>query len=180
MKKAIKKEDIIRFEKVTFTEFKKACENCNLFEMVTMTDQSLRNVYDNIKLPTRGTSGSAGYDFVTPFTIRLDAEHPVALIPTGIRVVLPKNKFLMIVPRSRLGFKTGMSLANTVGIIDSDYCHADNEGHIMAKLVRGFSDLSLSPNERFMQGIILDYYTTDDDTVNATRKGGFGSTGRGA
>ena len=73
-----------------------------------------------------------------------------------------------------------MSLANTVCIIDSDYCHADNEGHIMAKLVRGFSDLSLSPKERFMQGIILDYYTTDDDTVNATRKGGFGSTGRGA
>lgn len=168
------------FKKVSFNEFKKACEKVRPFEMATTTDAQLKKIYDNIPLPTRSTAGSAGYDFSTPFTINLDSEHPITLIPTGIRIKLPKNKFLLLAPRSGLGFKTGMTLANTMGVIDSDYFYADNGGHIMAKLVRGFSDLNLLPRERFMQGIILDYYTTDDDMASVVRTGGFGSTGRGA
>lgn len=179
MKKKVEmKEEVIKFEKVSFDEFKRACIQANPLEMVTMTDSHLKKIYDAIPLPKRGTAGSAGYDFCTPFAIELDAARPIMLIPTGIRVVLPKNKFLLLVPRSGIGFKTGMTLANTAGVIDSDYMNSDNEGHIMAKLVRGFSDLSLFPRERFMQGIILDYYVTDDDVVKTARKGGMGSTGR--
>ena len=105
MKKAIKKEDIIRFEKVTFTEFKKACESCNLFEMVTMTDQSLRNVYDNIKLPTRGTSGSAGYDFVTPIDISCEPLDIIILSSgSGIYMFSPKSILVVSICKTTFMF----------------------------------------------------------------------------
>ena len=48
---------------------------------------------------------------------------------------MKKGWFLGIYPRSGQGFKYGIKLANTVGIIDSDYYHSDNEGHIFIKFV---------------------------------------------
>ena len=90
---------------------------------------------------------------------------------------MPKNKVLILVPRSGLGFKSGMALANTLGVIDHDYVYSDNEGHIMAKFVVGFKETHVEQFERVMQGIFIDYYTTEDDDANATRNGGFGSTG---
>ncbi len=41
---------------------------------------------------------------------------------------------LKLYPRSGLGFKYRVQLNNTVGIIDSDYFHSDNEGHIFVKI----------------------------------------------
>ena len=47
----------------------------------------------------------------------------------------------------------------------------------MAKFVVGFKETHVEQFERVMQGIFIDYYTTEDDDANATRNGGFGSTG---
>ena len=163
---------MIKFEKVTYDQFEKDAINLGY------EGRNLKEIYDNIiSVPTRGTSGSAGYDFVLPFDINLKIGDTIT-IPTGIRVIMPKNVVLMCYPRSGIGFKTGTTLANTTGVIDSDYYYSNNEGHIMLKLIGGFKDLHLFSGDKIMQGVFLNYLITDDDNVTTTRNGGFGSTGR--
>lgn len=136
--------------------------------------------YEDIILPRRATKYSAGYDFFLPFEIKLLPGETIK-IPTGVRVHLPIDKFLMIVPRSGLGFKYRLQLDNTVGIIDADYQEAENEGHIFAKLTndsRNDKTLELKKGTAFAQGIILSYGLTDDDDARGIRTGGIGSTDR--
>lgn len=156
----------MKFEKVSFEEFRK---NFGYTE-------NAKWAYDNVKLPRRGTSGSAGYDFYLPMPVCITPGTPV-VIPTGIRVQIDPGYFLMCVPRSGLGFKHGLRLRNTTGVIDEDYYFADNEGHIMASLTSEFP-VSLRDGDRFMQGIFVPYaITDDDDPIKQERHGGFGSTG---
>ena len=84
---------------------------------------------------------------------------------------------LKIYPRSSLGFKYRLSLNNTVGIIDSDYFNADNEGHIFIKMTNcGDKPLTVEKGKAFAQGVFVEYGITVDDDVCALREGGFGST----
>ena len=119
-------ERIAKFYKVSFEQFKNDwSENDSIAE--------LENIYENIKLPKRATSGSAGYDFYSPIDITLEPGKTIK-IPTGIRVEICDGWVLKCYPRSGLGFKFRLQLNNTVGIIDSDYFNSDNEGHIFAKI----------------------------------------------
>ena len=130
-----------------------------------------------IRLPRRATEHSAGYDFFAPYDVFLPAKGS-AVIKTGIRVQIAEGWVLMLYPRSGLGFKLGLHLANTVGIIDGDYYFADNEGHIMIKLVNpGDTSLTLTAGTAFAQGVFVPYGITEDDNQSAKRHGGFGSTG---
>lgn len=129
----------------------------------------------DVKLPARATSGSAGYDFYAPCDLTLPAGGEL-IVETGLRVKIEEGWFLMILPRSGSGFKYGVRLANTAGVIDSDYFNADNEGHIMIKLVGGSRDYSVKKGEAFAQGIFLPYGVTVDDDCAGVRRGGFGST----
>lgn len=162
---------MIRFEKVSYKQFEKDAIKLGY------EGRQLHQIYEQVvKLPVRATKSSAGYDFVLPFDTNL-MPGDVVTIPTGIRCKMPENVVLMLYPRSGIGFKTGAYLANTTGIIDSDYYYSDNEGHIMLKLVGGFKDLHLYSGDKVMQGIFMNYLSIDDDNVTAVRHGGFGSTG---
>ena len=131
-----------------------------------------------IPLPKRATAGSAGYDFVAPAETVIPAGGS-ALIPTGIRAEMEPGWVLVLFPRSSLGFKTGIRLSNTAGIIDSDYAFAKNEGHIMVKLQNPSDELVvIGRGERFCQGIFLPYGTAEENGDFAERSGGFGSTGK--
>ena len=86
---------------------------------------------------------------------------------------------LKLYPRSGLGFKFRLQLNNTVGIIDSDYYHSSNEGHIFAKITNDSNEgrvVEIKKNTGFIQGIFLEYGITYDDMVEEVRDGGFGST----
>lgn len=132
---------------------------------------------DELPLPARATTGSAGYDFICPVDVTIAPGETVTL-PTGIRAAMEPGWVLLTCPRSSLGRKYGLRLANTVGIIDSDYFHAANEGHILVMLVNGGSvPVTLHAGDRFCQGIFLPYGLADEETVTAQRNGGFGSTG---
>lgn len=155
---------IARFEKVSFEQFSQMCND--------------RAAYDSIELPKRATKGSAGYDFHMPFELTINPGETYK-IPTGIRSEIADGWVLQIFPRSSLGFKYKLQLDNTVGIIDSDYYHADNEGHIIIKVTNN-SDrvLELKQGDRFAQGIFIPYGITVDDESNEERTGGFGSTNK--
>ena len=131
-----------------------------------------------IPLPRRATAGSAGYDFICPADITL-APGEAVTIPTGVRCEMQPGWVLMLFPRSGLGFKHQVRLANTVGIIDADYFHAANEGHIMVRIVNGGDHaVSIARGERFCQGVFLPHGLAEEETVLADREGGFGSTGK--
>lgn len=133
---------------------------------------------EEIPLPRRATAGSAGYDFVSPLEITVPAGG-TALIPTGVRAEMEPGWVLMLFPRSSLGFRHALRLSNTVGIIDSDYAFAKNEGHIMVKLRNPLSaPVTIGRGERFCQGVFLPYGTAEEDEVTAERTGGFGSTNK--
>ena len=149
------------------------------FEKVSLNQYLLdgtKEDYENIILPRRATSGSAGYDFFAPFDFSLSSGETVK-IPTGIRAKIEDGWVLKIYPRSSLGFKYRLTLNNTVGIIDSDYYFADNEGHIFIKMTNcGDKPLSIEKGKAFAQGIFLEYGITYDDEATAFRTGGMGST----
>ena len=134
--------------------------------------------WDDIVLPRRATSGSAGYDFFAPADIALEPGG-TSSVPTGIRAQIDPGWVLMLFPRSGLGFKYRLQLNNTVGVVDSDYFDALNEGHIFIKLHNaGDRPLSIPRGGAFAQGVFLPHGLTDDDDAQAPRTGGFGSTDR--
>lgn len=139
-------------------------------------------VPDGFKMPRRSTTGSAGYDFF------LNGGSPVELLPgesvvidTHVKIKLRDDLCLMIYPRSGHGFKYGIRLANTVGVIDSDYYSDEpGKGVIKIKLVNGGNDtVHIKSGDAVAQGIITHFFTTDDDDASGERNGeGFGSTDR--
>ena len=158
---------VARFEKVSKEQFHKDLKD--LFN----TEE---NLYDNIKIPSRATKGSAGYDFVSPVDFILKPNEMIK-VPSGIRCKIDEGYVLEIYPRSSLGFKYQTMLANTVGIIDSDYYKALNEGHIIIALMNmGTKDLVIKAGDRFAQGLFKRFYLAEEEEVNKDRIGGFGST----
>lgn len=132
--------------------------------------------FNSVILPKRATSGSAGYDFFAPESFSLTPSETIK-IATGVRVKIDECWVLKIYPRSSLGFKYRLRLDNTVGIIDSDYFNADNEGHIFIKITNcGDKPLCIEKGKAFAQGIFIEYGITVDDDCSTTRTGGIGST----
>lgn len=156
-----------RFEKVSKAQFQK-----DLKDIFNIED----NFYDNVLIPKRATKGSAGYDFYSPIDLVIKPNELVK-IPTGIRCFMEDGYVLTIHPRSSLGLKYQMCLANTTGIIDADYYNADNEGHILVPIVnRGDKDLVINKGDRFVQGIFFKFYTVEEEEIEKERTGGFGSS----
>ena len=165
---------IAKFHKVTFEQFAKDWKDT--FEQYS--EEEICNIYDSLKLPKRATTGSAGYDFYAPVDVTLHPGETLKIL-TGIRVRMQEDWVLMCFPRSGLGFKYRLQLNNTVGIIDSDYYGATNEGHILARITNDSNEekvCEIAAGTGFMQGIFVPYGITEDDAATEVRTGGFGST----
>jgi len=165
----------ILFDKVSFDQYIKDVGHDDF----TSAKINLIKEYSDIKLPQRATQGSAGYDIFSPCSFTLEVGETIKL-PTGIRVKIENtNKFLMIVPRSSLGFKYRMQLDNTCGVVDRDYAYSDNEGLIYIKLTNDGKEgkvIEINKGDAIAQGIFIDYGLTKDDNVKTVRNGGIGST----
>ena len=166
-------QKVAKFSKVSRERY--ISDFCDAFNV---TEEEAARVYESIKLPLRATAGSAGYDFYSPVDITLKPGETIK-IPTGIRAKMENGWVLMLFPRSGLGFKFRLQLNNTVGVIDSDYYGSDNEGHIFSKITNDSNEgktVTIKAGEGFMQGIFMPFGVTEDDTQDAVRNGGFGST----
>ena len=135
-------------------------------------------VYEEyLELPRRSSYDAAGFDFVATRDIVLSPGQST-VVQTGIRVRIKEGWVLFIVPRSGLGTRYRMQLNNTVGVIDGDYYHTDNEGHIMATITNdGNKELVLKTGDRFLQGVFVPYGITESDNPKGKRIGGHGSSG---
>lgn len=168
------KKGAAQFEKVSLAQFAEAMNQCFIWD-----EEEIAQAYACIQLPQRATRGSAGYDFFLPCDIEkfYNKKEQAYFVPTGIRCKIDEGWMLSCVPKSGLGFKNGMRLSNTIGIIDSDYYGSGNEGHIMAKFSLE-NPAMLCAGDKFMQGIFVPYGIVVDDAADGVRDGGFGSTGR--
>lgn len=126
-------------------------------------------------LPRRSTYHSAGYDFIAPKDIEIKAGEWTVFdteVRLGPETILP-SQVMLLMPRSSLGFKYGFRLRNTIGVIDADY--TDN---IRASVTCDV-DYTIHKGDKYMQGIIVNYYTISGEIRPAKeRNGGIGSTGR--
>ena len=141
----------------------------------------VKKLRENAVIPKRATEFSAGADLYAcidePVTIN-PAE--LAKIPTGIAIELPQsNLAAFLFARSGLGVKHGITLSNSVGVVDSDY-----RGEICVGLCN-VSDkpYTIQPNERIAQMVIMPVALADfiqADELNETKRGegGFGSSGK--
>jgi len=154
------------------------------FEIITQ-NQALKDFEEkyieeaDLLLPKRGTSKSAGYDIFAPYDITLQPNEEIK-VPTGLKAYMQDGEVLMAFPRSGLGFKFYCRLANTVGIIDSDYYNnSNNEGHMFVKLRNeGKTMMTIKQGEGMCQMIFMPFLIADNDSFDEgeTRQGGFGST----
>ena len=166
---------IAKFSKVSFPQFLKDYRHCITNDL---NDEEIKNIWENITLPKRATTGSAGYDLASTALVTLKPQDFI-VIPTGLRCEMEEGYVLQVYPRSSFGMKYQMCLTNTVGIIDADYYFADNEGHLMTSIVnRGNKDLTINIGERFAQGVFYKFYTAIEEEVTNKRFGGFGSSGK--
>ncbi len=141
----------------------------------------VKKLRENAVMPKRATEFSAGADLYAcidePATIN-PAE--LAKIPTGIAIELPQSDLAaFLFARSGLGVKHGITLSNSVGVVDSDY-----RGEICVGLCN-VSDkpYTIQPNERIAQMVIMPVALADfiqADELNETKRGegGFGSSGK--
>lgn len=165
---------IAKFHKVSEAQFLEGWKD----SFGDVSKETMRKIYEEIKLPKRATAGSAGYDFFSPVDFELKPGETLKM-PTGIRAEMENDWVLKIYPRSGLGFKFRLQLNNTVGIIDSDYFYSDNEGHIFIKITNASNEgktVKVAAATGFAQGIFLEYGITVDDDATGVRNGGLGST----
>lgn len=161
-----------KFEKVSPDQFIEALSELSDEQSVEL----MEIIYDGIQIPKRATKGSAGYDFKSPVSFHLEPNDTIT-IPTGIRAEISDGWCLVCMPRSGLGFKYRLRLDNTLGLVDSDYQYADNEGHIFVKMTNcGSKPLDILAGDSFVQAVFLPFGITEDDEANGVRTGGMGST----
>lgn len=159
----------MHFEKVSLQQFTKDVQK----QYPQLSEALIENLWNKIKLPQRSSQFSAGYDFYAP-AAELFSKNPTKVL-TGIRWIGDEDKVLLLFPRSGLGCKYGVRLSNTVGVVDSDYCNSDNEGHVMA-FVEAREECFVDAGKAFMQGVIVPYTVVADDAATGVRNGGFGSS----
>lgn len=136
--------------------------------------------YPKIILPTRGDAGSAGYDIYAPVDFKINPRDEY-LLWTNVKAYMDEGEVLQIFPRSSVAVKRGVTIKNTVGIIDASYFGNDmNDGNIGLCLINNTGETKeFKAGERIAQGIFIQYLVADEDEVTATaRSGGFGSTGK--
>lgn len=161
-----------------------------------------------INLPQRQSKNAAGYDFeaaedITVYPIIYNiAVHALkvaasmvagkcfaetkkefispTLVPTGVKAYMEEDEALFLYNRSSNPIKRGLVLANSVGVVDSDYYNnPDNEGHIMFAFYNfGIFPVTIKKGERIGQGVFKKFLKADNDQAGGERQGGFGSTGK--
>lgn len=137
----------------------------------------------NINLPVRKTKFSAGYDIeAAEDTIIPSFKKGMkpTLVKTGVKAYMGEDEVLILANRSSNPGKKGLILANSIGVIDSDYYgNPDNDGHIMFAFYNiKDEDINIKKGEAIGQGIFQKFLIIDNDVTTGKRTGGFGSTSK--
>ena len=140
----------------------------------------IKKIHPEAKVPVYGSAGAACFDLYAASIIGTESETDrTVLYGTGLQFEVPEGHVMMIYSRSGHGFKHGITLVNSTGVIDADY-----RGEVMVKLTKRDTSIHGMPavGERIAQAMIIpvEQVVFDEvDELSDTKRGagGFGSTG---
>ena len=145
-----------------------------------MTDLQVQLLHPAARPPARTRAGDAGFDLrcVEGFSL---APGERAVVPTGVAVALPEGVAGLVVPRSGLAARHGLSVVNGPGLIDPSY-----RGEVRVVLVNlGEERYEGEPGDRIAQLLLVPFVAPATRVVDALPgsadgrgAGGFGSSGR--
>jgi dUTP pyrophosphatase len=142
-------------------------------------------------IPKKATESAAGYDLCAWLKDSYDEQtlvtpHSTLIVPTGLNVNIPNGYEIQIRPRSGLAAKFGVTVLNTPGTIDSDYC-GDGEDFELKVILINHNKIpfSIKHGDRIAQMVVAklaDHELVEVEefgkTNKTSRKGGLGSTGK--
>lgn len=151
-----------------------------LEKMQGVIDLKVHRLCPYALLPTYATDGSACFDLYalldSPVTVKAGKN---TRIQTGLAFEIPKGWVMLVFSRSGHGFKNGVRLSNSVGVIDSDY-----RGELLVSLEAeyGHGHLTVEDGDRIAQAMLVPSYRVqmiEVDLLSETARGsgGFGSSG---
>ena len=138
---------------------------------------------EGINLPERKTKNSAGYDIEAAEDCIVPAFKPgqaPTLVKTGLKAYFNEDEALFLATKSSYPGKKGLLLANSIGVIESDYYeNQDNDGHIMFAYYNLFpTDVTIKKHEAAGQAFFQKFLITDNDNATGIRTGDWGSTSK--
>ena len=145
-----------------------------------MTDVPVLRLDADLSVPSYARPGDAGIDLMARAPVVLSAGGGRALVATGVALALPEGYAGLVLPRSGLALRHGVTCLNTPGLIDSGY-----RGELKVLLINTdpTEDFAVSRGERIAQLVVLAVQQVnllEVDSLEASARGdrGFGSTGR--
>lgn len=144
--------------------------------MRNLTTLKIKKLHENAVMPFFATYGAAGVD-LTALTLEIDSEGCRYTYGTGLAFEIPEGYVGLIFPRSSI-YKTGMTLTNCVGVIDSDY-----RGEVKFVFEHLYNRPTYQTGDRIGQLVLMQVPTVriveaTELSETARGTGGFGSTGK--
>lgn len=137
----------------------------------------IKRLHPDAKMPTYAHDGDACFDM---YASSIDATTYTPTFGTGLAFDIPEGYVMLIYSRSGDGFKRGISLVNSVGVIDSGYV---GEVMVQFKYTRDIEFPSHAIGDRIAQAMIIPipkvrFEWADELTKTERGENGFGSSGR--
>ena len=131
----------------------------------------------SVPLPVYSSAGAAAFDLAAAEDVDVPPGE-IRLVGTGLVVKVPEEHFLAIIARSSTPLKRGLVVANSVGVIDSDYCGPADEVKIQVMNVTD-ATVAVKRGDRIAQAMVLPATRVTFEEADPTEpsRGGFGSTG---
>lgn len=143
-----------------------------------MTELPFLRLDPDVPLPTRAHPGDAGFDLRSALDVEVGPGER-ALVPTGLAVAIPEGHAGLVLPRSGLASKHGLTMANAPGLIDAGY-----RGEVICAVVNLDREhaVRIARGDRIAQLVVVAVPDLEPAWVNelppsARGEGGFGSTG---
>jgi dUTP pyrophosphatase len=150
----------------------------------------IRACREGVTFPTKSTTNAAGYDVYAWCMDSYDNQvlvtaNDTKLIKTGLNVNIPQGYEIQVRPRSGLAAKSSISVLNSPGTIDADFCGSDENFEVKVIIHNhSKSGFVVKHGDRIAQFVIcklpdINFKVVDEFTssANEDREGGFGSTG---
>ncbi len=145
-----------------------------------MTELPFKRLDPGMPLPARAHPGDAGLDLRSAVDLEV-LPGGRALVPTGLAVAIPEGHAGLVLPRSGLASKHGLTMANAPGLIDAGY-----RGEIVCAVVNLDREhaVRISRGDRIAQLVVvpvaeLEPVWAEELPPSSRGEGGFGSTGVG-
>ena len=140
----------------------------------------VRRLDPTLPLPAAAHAGDAGYDLRAREAVILAPGGGRAAVPTGIAVAIPPGSAGLVLPRSGLALRHGVTCLNAPGLIDAGY---RDEIRVILVNHDPAEAFNIEAGDRIAQLVIqaiepIEWAEVDDLGESARGLGGFGSTGR--